>query len=439
MHATKKVLKGVKMKLISTLSSEELKTEQRILKTQYQEFQAKKLSLDMSRGKPAVSQLDVSTPMLHLNFDYITEAGFDARNYGILDGVPECKTLFADLLGLEPSNIIIGGNSSLNLMYDAISRLFNFGTGGHAPWNTYASKGNKIKFLCPSPGYDRHFAICEAFGIEMITIPLLKDGPDMNMVKELVRSDQLIKGIWCVPLHSNPQGVCYSDEVVNELATLETAAEDFCIFWDNAYAIHHIYEEVKLADIFAAAKTQNKENRIYYFFSTSKITFPGAGIAMIASGKATIQEIKQHLAIQTIGSDKLNQLRHVQYFKTADRIKAHMKVLADILRPKFDIVRNTLQTELGGLGLASWSRPKGGYFISVDTLPGCAKKTVKLAMQAGVKLTKAGATYPYGNDQNDTNIRIAPSYPTTEELQQAMDLFCICVKLAGVNSLVEPK
>jgi aspartate/methionine/tyrosine aminotransferase len=425
------------MGLITTLSQKELQDKQRVLKIQYQEFQDKKLSLDMSRGKPSQSQLDVSTPMLRMNLNYIAENGFDARNYGILDGLPECKKLFADLLGLDEAKIIIGGNSSLNLMYDAMSRLFNFGTGGHSPWSAYACKGDKIKFLCPAPGYDRHFAICEAFGVEMITVPLREAGPDLNLVKKLAASDPLIKGIWCVPLHSNPQGICYSNEVVVELATMETAAEDFCIFWDNAYAIHHIYEEVQLTDIFSAARTKNKENRIYYFFSTSKITFPGAGIAMIASGKETVQEIKRHLAIQTIGSDKLNQLRHVQYFQTAETIKTHMKILADILRPKFDRVLHKLEAELGGLGLASWTRPKGGYFISVDTLPGCAQKTVDLAMQAGVKLTAAGATYPYGNDTHDTNIRIAPSYPTIAELEQAMDLFCICVQLAGIDSLLK--
>ena len=386
----------------------------------------------MSRGKPASTQLDLNNDILSTLETYITEDGTDARNYGVLDGLSEAKKLFSELLNIAPANMIIGGNSSLNLMYDAMTRLFLFGTEGELPW----CKLDKVKFLCPSPGYDRHFAICEDLGIEMITVPMHEDGPDMDYIESLVKEDASIKGIWCVPLYSNPQGICYSDEVVDRLASMQTAAKDFRIFWDNAYGVHHIYDEVKLKDIFEAAHAAGNENRVYYFFSTSKITFPGAGVALIASSLSNIAEIKKHMSIQTIGHDKLNQLRTVNYFKNADGIRVHMKKLGNELRPKFEIVLNTLEQELAGTGLLSWTKPQGGYFVAVDTLPGCAKETVRLAKEAGVVLTGAGATFPYQNDPQDRNIRIAPTYPTVEELQKAMELFCVCVKLAGVNRLL---
>ena len=293
-----------------------------------------------------------------------------------------------------------------------------------------------MKFLCPVPGYDRHFQICEELGIQMIPVPLMEDGPDMEMVEAMVREDASIKGIWCVPLHSNPQGVCYSDRVVDRLASMETAAPDFRIFWDNAYGVHHIYQEVPLKNILDACEAGGHPNRAYYFFSTSKITFPGAGISLIASGPDNMKEFKGHMSSQTIGHDKLNQLRHVQYFKTPENIRAHMADLAEVLRPKFDMVLNRLEEELEGSGLAVWSRPKGGYFISLDTLAGCAKRTVQLAKEAGVTLTGAGATYPYKRDPQDRNIRIAPTYPTPEELKSAMDIFILCVKIAGIESVV---
>ena len=428
------------MKKITAYTREELQELEKKLAEEYAVWKEKGLSLNMARGKPAAAQLDLSSEMLTGGLDsWKTEDGLDARNYGVLDGIPECRRLFGDLLGIPADQIIIGGNSSLNMMYDMMARLCLFGTQGEKPWKFWEYEGKPVRFLCPSPGYDRHFAICEALGIEMIPVRLTEDGPDMDEVERLAASDERIKGIWCVPLHSNPQGVCYSDETVERLASMKTAAADFRIFWDNAYGVHHIYEEVKLKDILEACREAGNENRAYYFFSTSKITFPGAGVALVASGSGNIAEIKKEMSAQTIGHDKLNQLRHVQYFKNAEGVREHMRALAGELRPKFDLVLSRLEEHLGGTGLMTWSRPKGGYFVSVDTLPGCAKETVRLAREAGVTLTGAGATYPYGKDPKDSNIRIAPSFPVPEELEQAMDLFCLCVKLAGVRKLSNEK
>ena len=425
------------MKEITAYTREELQELEKKLAEEYAVWKEKGLSLNMARGKPAAAQLDLSSEMLTGGLDsWKTEDGLDARNYGVLDGIPECRRLFGDLLGIPADQIIIGGNSSLNMMYDMMARLCLFGTQGEKPWKFWEYEGKPVRFLCPSPGYDRHFAICEALGIEMIPVRLTEDGPDMDEVERLAASDERIKGIWCVPLHSNPQGVCYSDETVERLALMKTAAADFRIFWDNAYGVHHIYEEVKLKDILEACREAGNENRAYYFFSTSKITFPGAGVALVASGSGNIAEIKKEMSAQTIGHDKLNQLRHVQYFKNAEGVREHMRALAGDLRPKFDLVLSRLEEHLGGTGLMTWSRPKGGYFVSVDTLPGCAKETVRLAREAGVTLTGAGAAYPYGKDPKDSNIRIAPSFPVPEELAQAMDLFCLCEKLAGVRKLL---
>lgn len=420
---------------ITSLSVEQLKELQKDLQEQYNSYKARNLSLDMSRGKPSGEQLDLSNKMFDVKVDYITQDGIDARNYGILDGVLEVKNLFSDLLQIPEEQMIIGGNSSLNMMYDTIGRCFLFGTGGCMPW----SKLPKVKFLCPAPGYDRHFTVTQEFGIEMIPIPMTAKGPDMDLVEQLVLEDDTIKGIWCVPLYSNPQGICYSKETVKRLASMKTAAKDFRIMWDNAYGVHYVYKKHELEDILKAAKESGNENRVFYFFSTSKITFPGSGVALMASSPENISDIKKHMGAQTIGHDKLNQLRTLQFFKNAQGILEHMDILAKALRPKFDIVLNTLQRELEGTELAFWTNPDGGYFVAVDTLEGCAKETVALAKEAGVILTSAGATYPYGNDPKDTNIRIAPSYPTCEELQVAMDLFCLCVKLAGVNKLLEMK
>lgn len=403
------------------------------LEKQYADFQAQNLKLDMSRGKPAGTQLDLTNGILFTLTKYITEDGVDARNYGGLDGIPEAKKLFSGLLDIPTEKIIIGGNSSLNLMYDTMVRFMLFGTGGNTPW----SKLDKVKFLCPSPGYDRHFGICEDLGIEMITIPMTEHGPDMDLVEKLAAEDPAIKGIWCVPLYSNPQGIIYSDETVDRLGSMKTAAPDFRIMWDNAYGVHHIYTENKVKDIFAVCEKAGNPNRVFYFFSTSKITFPGAGVALLASSPENIVEIKKHMGMQTIGHDKLNQLRTVTYLKNPEGVRDHMAKLAAELRPKFDVVLETLDRELAGTGLAKWTKPQGGYFVAIDTLPGCAKATVALAKAAGVTMTGAGATFPYKKDPNDTNIRIAPTYPTYDELKIAIALFCVCVKLAGVNKLLE--
>ena len=404
------------------------------LKLQYEQAKTKKLNLNMSRGKPAPSQLDLSNGLLKTMDTYITADGTDARNYGIGDGIPECRKLFADLLGLQPQQIIMGGNSSLSMMFDTLASMCLFGTGGSTPWHYYRFQGTPVKFLCPAPGYDRHFRICQELGIGMIPVPLTSEGPDMEMVASLAKKDPLIKGIWCVPLHSNPEGICYSDQVVDQLASMETAADDFRIFWDNANGIHHIYEKVELMNILEACERHHHPDRAYYFFSTSKITFPGAGLALIASNSSNVAEIKRHMSAQIISYDKINQLRHVQYFQTPENILSHMDRLAQELRPKFDLVLSKLENQFGGTGLASWSTPKGGYFISLYTPPGCAKRTVALAKEAGVTLTDAGATYPYGKDEADRNIRIAPSYPTLEELDAAMDIFILCIKIAALEN-----
>lgn len=422
----------------NNLSKNELLELEKDLEKRYAEYVNLNLNLDMSRGKPGPSQLDLSDGLLDRLDSYKTEAGLDVRNYGVLDGIPEIKKIFADLLGLKEENIIIGGNSSLNLMYDQLTRLFLFGTLGNKPW----SKLERVKFLCPCPGYDRHFTMLNSFGIEMINIDMNDNGPDIDTIKELVKNDDSIKGIFCVPLYSNPQGICYSDEVVRELAQMETAAKDFRIFWDNAYGVHHLYgkhEAHKLLDIFKEAEKVGNEDRIYYFFSTSKITFPGAGVSLISSSNNNIAEIKKYMSAQTIGHDKINQLHIVKYFKDANGIVEHMKKLADDMRPKFDLVLDTLDKELGGTGLLTWRIPGGGYFVTVDTLKGCAKETVELGKKAGVIITPAGASFPHGIDENDTNIRIAPTYPSIEELKIAIELFCVCVKLAGVRKLISEK
>ena len=386
----------------------------------------------MSRGKPAPSQIDHANGMLKEMTDYHTKAGMDVRNYGVLDGIPEMKELFSELLDIPAGQLIVGGNASLNLMFDAVMRLFVFGTMGEKPWGRL----DKVKFLCPTPGYDPHFTICATLGIEMIPVPMTKEGPDMDMVEELVGSDTSIKGIWCVPKYSNPQGICYSDETVDRLASMKTAAKDFKIFWDNAYGVHPVFEDVKVKNIIDACEEAGTKNRPYYFFSTSKITFPGAGVSLIASSEENINEIKKIMGAQTIGYDKVNQLRHVQFFQNAEGLRAHMQVLAECMRPKFETVLKYLNKELAGTGLAVWEEPKGGYFVSVDVYPGCAKEVVRLAKEAGVVLTGAGATYPYKKDPKDSNLRIAPTYPTVEELEQAMELFCVCVKKAALHKLV---
>jgi aspartate/methionine/tyrosine aminotransferase len=422
------------------MSKEELLTLKESLNKEYAEAKAKGLALDMSRGKPSAKQLDVSLGLLdtiNSSSDLKALDGTDCRNYGVLDGIPEAKKLMADMMGTTPDHVIVYGNASLNIMYDQISRAYTHGILGNTPW----CKLDKVKFLCPVPGYDRHFAITERFGIEMINIPMSESGPDMGMVEEYVSKDASVKGIWCVPKYSNPQGYTYSEETVKRMAALKPAAEDFRIFWDNAYVIHDLYDDNKdeIADIISECEKAGNPDMVFEFASTSKVSFPGSGIAALATSANNIADIKKQLTIQTIGHDKLNQLRHVRFFKDINGLKEHMRKHAEFMRPKFEAVESVLEEELGGLGIGSWTEPKGGYFISFEAMDGCAKAIVAKCKEAGVKLTGAGATFPYGKDPKDSNIRIAPSFPTPEEMKQAADLFVLCVKLVSVEKLLENK
>ncbi|HOQ08282.1 MAG TPA: aminotransferase class I/II-fold pyridoxal phosphate-dependent enzyme [Clostridiales bacterium] len=422
---------------ITKLSREELEKRLSELKKEYEGFRAKGLKLDMSRGKPCKEQLDLSVEMLAYPYrdkNFKTDSCADVRNYGLVDGLPEAKELFARMLEVSAGEIIVGNNSSLSMMYDSISRAMTFGVyGSPEPWGRLP----KVKFLCPSPGYDRHFAICELFGIEMITIDMKDDGPDMDTVERLVAEDDSIKGIWCTPKYSNPTGITYSDGVVDRLASMRTAAEDFRIFWDNAYVVHHLTEKPdRLKNILEACKKAGNPDRVFIFASTSKITFPGSGVAVMAASENNINLIRKQLGIRTIGPDKINQLRHVLFFRDLAGIEEHMKKHAAILKPKFDMVDSILESRLGGKNIASWSKPNGGYFISFDTMPGCASAVVKMAGEAGVVFTPAGATYPYGKDPQDRNIRIAPTLPPVEELRTAMELLCICVELVSIQKLL---
>lgn len=420
------------------MTREELLLEKQELERQFQEVKAQGLSLDMSRGKPAMDQLDISMEMmdvLHAGADLRCETGVDCRNYGVLDGIPEAKRLLGAMSEVEPDQIIIYGNSSLNVMFDTVARSMTHGVCGNTPW----CKLDKVKFLCPVPGYDRHFRITEFFGIEMINIPMTPEGPDMDMVEELVQNDPAVKGIWCVPKYSNPQGYTYSEETVERFAHLKPAAPDFRIYWDNAYSIHHLYDDNQdfLVEILGACEKAGNPDIVYKFTSTSKVSFPGSGIAAVAASEANLNDFRKYMTVQTIGHDKLNQLRHVRFFKDLDGLHEHMRKHAALLRPKFEMVINTLDRELGGLEIGEWTRPHGGYFISFDSMEGCAKAIVAKAKEAGVVMTGAGATYPYGKDPKDSNIRIAPSYPTPEELEQAAKIFVLCVKLVSVEKLLE--
>ena len=425
------------MKAYTEMSKEEMKQEMASLKEQYKKYQDMDLQLDMSRGKPCREQLDLSMGMmdaLHSGADLTCEDGTDCRNYGVLTGIHEAKVLLGDMMENNPDNIIIYGNSSLNVMYDTVSRAMTHGILGNTPW----CKLDKVKFLCPVPGYDRHFAITEYFGIEMIPVPMSPDGPDMDMVEKLVAEDEAIKGIWCTPKYSNPQGYSYSDETVRRFARLKPAAKDFRIFWDNAYGIHHLYDHDQdyLIEILAECKRAGNPDLVYKFASTSKITFPGSGIAALATSPNNLEDIMSQMKNQTIGHDKVNQLRHVRFFKDIHGMMEHMRRHADIIRPKFEVVLAALKNNLGGLDVGSWTEPKGGYFISFDSLPGCAKKIVHLAKKAGVTMTGAGATWPYGKDPEDSNIRIAPTYPTLEDLKTAAELFTLCVRIASLEKLM---
>ena len=426
------------MKSYQEMTKEELLQEKTALEAEYAKIREMELSLDMSRGKPSSEQLDLCMDMLDV-IDSKTvlksENGTDLRNYGILDGIPEAKRLIAEMVDCKPENVIVYGNSSLNIMYDQISRAMTHGICGSTPWG----KLEAVKFLCPVPGYDRHFGVTEHFGIEMINIPMTAEGPDMDLVEKYVNNDPAVKGIWCVPKYSNPQGIVYSDETVRRFAALTPAAEDFRIFWDNAYCVHHIYEDkqAEILNILEECEKAGHPDMVFQFCSTSKISFPGSGIAAVTASEANIADIKKQLASQTIGYDKINQLRHVKYFKDRAGIDAHMMKQAAVIRPRFDMVLELLDKEIAPLGIASWVKPLGGYFIGFETMEGCAKAVVAKCKEAGVVLTGAGAPFPYKKDPKDSIIRIAPTYPSLAELKEAAKVFVTCVKLVSVEKLLE--
>ena len=425
------------MKPYKELTKNELLTVKAALEEEYKTFESMGLKLNMARGKPGFTQLDLCEPMLDIinsASDMKTMMGNDTRNYGDLDGIGECRQLMADMMSVKKENVIVCGNSSLNVMYDTVSRSFTHGVNGSQPWY----KLDKVKFLCPVPGYDRHFKITETFGIEMINIPLYSDGPDMDMVEEYVNNDPAVKGIWCVPKYSNPTGISYSDETVKRFAALKPAAEDFRIYWDNAYCIHHLYEDTQdeILNILDECAKAGNPNLVYIFSSTSKISFPGSGVSAVASSLENIDFILSHMTVQTIGHDKINQLRHARFFKDINGLNAHMKKHAELLRPKFAAVLDALDAEIAGLEIGTWIKPRGGYFVSFNSLPGCAKAIVAMCKDLGVVMTGAGATFPYGKDPEDSNIRIAPTFPSVEEMAVAAKVFVLCVKLVSVNKLL---
>ena len=418
---------------IHSMTKEQLSERLAVLREEYNSFKALNLKLDMSRGKPGADQLELSNAMLSPDFlgNFKSENGLDVRNYGVLDGIPECKKIFSEILEVEPENIIIFGNASLTIMYDYIAQCMIFGAGSE-PW----IKQGEIKFLCPVPGYDRHFAILEHFGIKMINIPTDENGPDMDMIEELVK-DEKVKGAFCVPMYSNPTGITYSDEVVRRFAALKPAAKDFRVIWDNAYCVHHINEKHdSLLNIFEACKEYGTEDNFIEVTSTSKITFPGAGVSALAASPANIADIKKRMTVQTIGYDKINQLRHATFLKDKAGVEAHMLRHAEVLKPKFDAVLSAFEKNLAGKGVAEWTSPNGGYFISLDVNKGCAKRTAALCKEAGVTLTGAGATYPYGIDPDDRNIRIAPTFPSRDELCKAVEILCLCVEISAIEKIL---
>ena len=422
----------------SELTKQQLEELYSQTKDKYEQIKAEGMSLNIARGKPAPEQLDLVMPMLDClssSDPCNADDGTDCRNYGVFDGLPEMKSIFADILGVKSENVVIFGNSSLNVMFDIISRHFTHGAAGCTPW----SQLEKVKFLCPVPGYDRHFAVTEYFGVEMIPVPMTDEGPDMDLVEKYVSEDETVKGMWCIPVYSNPGGVVYSAQTVSRLAALKPAAKDFRIFWDNAYVIHHLYEEEQgqIPEILSECEKAGNPDLVYEFCSTSKISFPGSGVSAVAASLTNVKEIKARLTFQTIGHDKLNQLRHIRFFKDANGIREFMMEHAKLLRPKFEATLEILERELGGLEIATWTKPKGGYFVSFDSMDGCAKRIVGLCKEAGMTLTGAGATFPYKKDPQDRNIRIAPSFPTVSEITKAMELFCVCVKLATLEKLLE--
>lgn len=425
------------MKDFQLLSKEELLQLKEELERQFKEAKEKDLKLDMSRGKPSPAQLDMCMGLMdavNSQTPLYASDGTDCRNYGILDGLAESKQMMAEIMEVAPERVMVLGNASLPIMYDSISRSMTHGVCGSTPW----CKLEKVKFLCPVPGYDRHFAITEHFGIEMINVPMSENGPDMDRVEELVNNDPSVKGIWCVPKYSNPQGISYSDETVRRFANLKPAAKGFRIYWDNAYAVHHLYEDKQdhILNIIDECEKAGNPDMVFMFASTSKISFSGSGIAAVAASEKNINWMRQSITLQTIGYDKINQLRHVKYFKNLDGIKAHMKKHADIMRPKFEAVLEILEKNLGGTGTGSWIKPHGGYFISFEAMEGCAKAIVEKCKEAGITLTGAGATYPYKRDPKDSNIRIAPSFPSPQEMAAAAEIFSLCVKLVSVEKLL---
>ena len=417
---------------ILTADRKSLETLHAQLTAEYARLRGLGLKLDMSRGKPARDQLDLCEPMLTVlsHNDQMQDGKTDVRNYGVLEGIPSCRALFADIMEVPVENVIAGGSSSLTMMYDTMLRLWIFGAPGYEPW----CRQEKIKWLCPAPGYDRHFAITQQLGIEMIPVPMTETGPDMDMIERLAGEDPAVKGVWCVPKYSNPQGITYSDDTVRRFAAMKTAAPDFRVFWDNAYIVHHLGEEHdELLNIFPEAEKCGTQDRFLEFCSTSKVTFAGAGVAAMAASLNNIAWTKKIMTVQAISPDKINQLRHVRYFQNVEGLSDHMKKHAAILRPKFDLVLSLLEEKLGGTGAGSWHTPRGGYFISFDALPGCAKRINTLCKEAGVVMTGAGATFPYGKDPQDSNLRIAPSMPPLDELKQAAEVFCTCALLAAVE------
>ena len=426
------------MKKYTEMTKDELMQEKTALEAEYEKIKNLGLSLDMSRGKPGADQLNLSLPMLDVlksDSDMKSESGLDVRNYACLDGIPEAKALIAGMVGAKPEQAIVYGNSSLNIMYDQVARAFIFGLCGNTPW----CKLDKVKFLCPVPGYDRHFAITEEFGVEMINIPMTEDGPDMDMVEKYVNNDASVKGIWCVPKYSNPQGVVYSAETVERFAKLKPAADDFRIFWDNAYTVHHLYDDNQavIPNILELCEKEGNPDIVFEFCSTSKVTFPGAGVAGICTSEKNREDIKKRLTIQTIGHDKINQLRHARFFKDADGIKAHMAKHAALIRPKFELVENILTDEIASRGIGTWVKPLGGYFFGFEALSGCAKEIVAKCKEAGVTMTGAGSPFPYKKDPDDCVIRIAPTYPSLDELKKAAEVFVVVTRLVSVNKLLE--
>ncbi len=419
------------------MTKEELKDEKKRLEKQYRDYQALGLKLDISRGKPCREQLDLSMGMLDVldsDMEYLSENGLDTRNYGALTGLPETKRLMAHVMETQPENVIIFCDSSLNIMFDLVSKSWSHGVMGHTPWYRLP----EVKFLCPVPGYDRHFAITEYFGIQMVNIPMKEDGPDMDLVRQYVENDESVKGIWCVPKYSNPTGTVYSDETVERFARLKPAAPDFRIYWDNAYNVHHLdFEHIRvIPELLELCRENGHPDMVYKFGSFSKISFSGSSIAALATSEENIADVVKTMGIQTIGHNKINQLLHTRFFKNAEGVMEHMKKHAAILKPKFDLVQKSLEEGLGGQSLATWSKPEGGYFVSFNTMPGCAKRVVALVKGAGVVMTGAGATYPYGKDEEDSNIRIAPTFASLSELEKALEIFCVCVKLASVEKFL---